>query len=84
MRILNKYKKYWSSLFIPKNTPYCHHQFRRNKKYGDYAKSCKYWYMKYCKEYNCKMEYCKYLKEFLDIQDQVKDCGINIQGGSNE
>ena len=23
------------------------------------------------------MEYCKYLKDFLSIQDQVKDCGIN-------
>jgi hypothetical protein len=23
------------------------------------------------------MEYCKYLKDYLSIQDQVKDCGIN-------
>ena len=74
-----KIKQLWASLFIPKNTPYCHHNFKANKKYGYgvSAKPCKYWCYKYDKEYDCKMEYCKYLKEFLDIQDQVKDCGIN-------
>lgn len=66
-----------AKLFIPKNTPYCHHSFKSNKKYGMSAKSCRYFTYKYNKEYDCKMEYCKYLKDFLSIQDQVKDCGIN-------
>ena len=70
MKILAKF-------FIPKNTSYCHHNFKYNKKYGMSAKPCKYWRYKFNKEYNCKMEYCKYLKDFLSIQDQVKDCGIN-------
>lgn len=71
-------KERWASLFIPKKTPYCHHSFKYNKKYKLYtAKSCRYWCMKYNEKYGCKMEYCKHLKEFLDIKDQVKDCGIN-------
>lgn len=69
--------KLLAKLFIPKNTPYCHHSFKPNKKYGMSAKPCRYWCYKYNKEYNCKMEYCKYLKDYLSIQDQVKDCGIN-------
>ena len=72
-----KIKELYASLFIPKNTPYCHHSFKPNKKYGMSAKHCKYLCYKYNEEYNCEMEYCKYLKEFLDIQDQVKDCGVN-------
>lgn len=63
-------------LFIPKNTPYCHHKFKKTK-YGISAKSCRYWCYKYNSEWKCKAEYCKYLKKFLLIQDQVKDCGIN-------
>ena len=76
--------KLLAKLFIPKNTPYCHHKFKKNKKGQVYAKPCKYWCYKFNKEYNCKMEYCKYLKEVLDIQDQVKDCGINLDKGSEE
>lgn len=72
-----KIKELWASLFIPKNTLYCHHKFKYNNHLGFSAKPCKYWCYKYNKEYDCKMEYCKYLKEFLDIQDQVKDCEIN-------
>ena len=69
--------KLLAKLFIPKNTPYCHHSFKPNKKYGMSAKPCRYFTYKYNKEYDCKMEYCKYLKDYLSIQDQVKDCGIN-------
>lgn len=69
--------KLLAKLFIPKNTPYCHHSFKLNKKYGINAKPCRYFTYKYNKEYDCKMEYCKYLKNYLSIQDQVKDCGIN-------
>ena len=72
-----KLKEKWASLFIPKNTPYCHHRFKPSKKYGMSAKPCIYWCMKYDKVYGCKREYCRYLKGYLYIQDQVKDCGIN-------
>ena len=76
-------KDKWASLFIPKHSPYCHHSFKVNKKKCKIdeivvsAKPCKYFCYKYNKEWKCKMEYCKYLKDFLSIQDQVKDCGIN-------
>lgn len=76
-------KEKWASLFIPKHSPYCHHSFEPNKKLSKIdslavsAKPCKYLKWKYNKEYDCHMEYCKYLKDFLSIQDQVKDCGIN-------
>lgn len=70
-----KIKEKWASLFIPKNTPYCHHSFKPNKKYGMSAKPCKYWCLKE-NIFGYKKEYCKYLKDYLDIQDQVKDCGI--------
>lgn len=63
-------------LFIPKDTPYCHHAFKYSKRYGMYAKSCRNWCMKYDKVYGYKREYCKYLKSFLDIQDQVKGCEV--------
>lgn len=66
-----------AKLFIPKNTPYCHHSFKPNKKYDMSAKPCRYFTYKYNKEWGCKAQYCKYLKDFLSIQDQVKDCGIN-------
>lgn len=73
---MNKIKEKWASLFIPKNTPYCHHRFKANKKHGICAKSCRYW--TYKKLYSGEeLEYCKLLKQVLDIQDQVKDCGIN-------
>ena len=71
-------KRKWATLFIPKNTPYCHHSFKYNKKLMRYyAKPCKYWCYKYDNVYGYKREYCKYLKVFLDIKDQVKDCRIN-------
>ena len=67
-----------AEIVIPKNSPYCHYGFKYSKKNKTYmAKACVFWCMKYNREYGCKMEYCKYLKEFLDIQDQVKDCGVN-------
>ena len=66
-----KIKEKIASLFIPKNTPYCHHAFKKNKKYGMSAKPCVFLTWKN------GMEYCKFLKEELYIQDQVKDCGIN-------
>ena len=70
-------KEKWASLFIPKNSPYCHHKFKKNRKYGYSAKPCRYFCYKYNKEDGEYEEYCKYLKDYLYIQDQVKDCGIN-------
>lgn len=29
--------KFIRKLFIPKNTPYCHHNFKKSKKYAMYA-----------------------------------------------
>ena len=68
--------KLLAKLFIPKNTPYCHHSFKEDKKGKISAKPCKYWCLKE-NIFGYKLEYCKYLKEYLSIQDQVKDCGIN-------
>lgn len=73
---MNKLKEKWASLFIPKNTPYCHHSFKPHKKYGICAKPCRYWTIKRLEDGE-ELEYCKLLKQVLDIQDQVKDCGIN-------
>lgn len=65
-------KKLIASIFIPKNTPYCHHRFKYIKKIGTYgAKPCRYW------RDDGVWEYCALLKQELSIQDQVKDCGIN-------
>lgn len=72
-----KIKDKIASLFIPKNTPYCHHKFKKNKKYGYSAKVCKYWTTKYDEEFKYDREYCKYMKCFLSLDDQIKDCGIN-------
>lgn len=72
-----KIKEKIVKLFIPKNTPYCHHNFKKNKKHGVCAKPCMFWCYKYNEECKCEMEYCKYLKKFLLIQDQIKDCGLN-------
>ncbi len=74
---MNKLKKLWASLFIPKNSPYCHYRFKKNKKYGYSAKACRYWTTKYDKKWNYEREYCKYMKCFLSLDDQIKDCGIN-------
>lgn len=74
---MSKIREWWASLFIPKHSPYCHHSFKVHKKYGMCAMPCRYFTRKYNKFYECKMEYCKYLKDYLSIQDQVKDCGIN-------
>lgn len=65
-----------AKLIIPKNTPYCYTpiEFAEN---GYKVKHCPFHKYKFNKEYNCKMEYCNYLKDFLSIQDDVKDCGIN-------
>lgn len=72
-------KEKWASLFIPKETIYCHHRFRYSKKYKNVvAKPCKYFCYKYNEECNSVMEYCKFCKNFLQIQDQVKDCYINM------
>jgi hypothetical protein len=68
---MNRLKLWWASLFIPKNSSYCHHHFKKSKKYGYCAKPCRYW----C--YKNGLEYCKLLKDELSVQDQVKDCGIN-------
>ncbi len=73
---MKKIKEIWASLFIPKNTPYCHHKFKKSKKYGTCAKPCRYWEIIYTSD-NKPVEYCKLLNQILDIQDQVKDCGIN-------
>ena len=54
---------------------------KKAKKYGMCAKPCKYWKIIYTSD-NKPVEYCKLLNQILDIQDQVKDCGINdIFGG---
>lgn len=74
---MNKLKKKLASFFIPKNTPYCHYKFKKTKKYGYYAKPCIFLCEKYNKEWKCRAEYCRLIKDFLEIQDQVKDCGIN-------
>ena len=71
-----KLKEKWASLFIPKNTPYCHHRFEKNEAGNFYARPCKYWEIK-IDEGNYPTEYCRLLKKELSIQDQVKDCGIN-------
>ncbi len=74
---MNKIKEKLSSVFIPKNSSYCHHNFKVTK-FGYCAKPCIFW----C----CKngIEYCKLLKKELSIQDQVKDCGINDWSDINE
>lgn len=77
---MKKIKEIYASLFIPKNTPYCHHKFKKNKKYGTYAKPCRYWKIIYTSD-NKPVEYCKLINQILDIQDQVKDCGINDDFG---
>lgn len=68
---MNKLKEKVASLFIPKNSPYCHYRFKKSKKYGVCAKPCVFL------TYKNGMEYCRLLKQELSIQDQVKDCGIN-------
>lgn len=68
---MNKLKEKVASIFIPKNSPYCHHKFKKNKKYGYSAKPCIF-----LTDRN-GMEYCRLLKRELTIQDQVKDCEIN-------
>lgn len=75
-------KEKWASLFIPKETIYCHHRFRYSKKYKNVvANPCKYFCYKYNEECDSAMEYCKFRKTFLQIQDQVKDCYINMPKG---
>ena len=81
---MNRLKLWWASLFIPKNSPYCHHNFKTNKQGFPIAKSCKYWTTKYDKEWKYQREYCKLLKRFLDLDDQIKDCGINDEWGDGE
>ena len=63
-------------LIIPKNTPYCYTPIKFTEN-GYKVKHCPFHCKKVNKEYNCKMEYCRYLKDFLSVQDDVKDCGIN-------
>lgn len=75
--LIDKIKIWWWALFVPKNTPYCHHRFKLSKKYGYCAKPCRYWCRKYDPEYMYDREYCKILKDFLSVDDQIKDCGIN-------
>lgn len=46
--------------------------------YGGYKiKHCPFQCYKFNKECSCKQEYCRYIKDFLIVQDDVKDCGIN-------
>ena len=71
-----KIKEWWVSLFIPKNSPYCHHNFKKDRNGRPYAKPCRYFDV-ISNPDGEPIEYCKYLKQILDIQDQVKDCGIN-------
>lgn len=68
---MNKLQEKIARLFIPKNTAYCHHSFKKSKKYGFCAKPCMFF------TYKNGMQYCKLLKQELCIQDQMKDCGIN-------
>jgi hypothetical protein len=75
--MINKLKILWASLFIPNNSPYCHHNFKKSKKHGICAYPCKYWTKKYDKEWEYEREYCKFMKCFLSLDDQIKDCGIN-------
>ena len=78
-----KLKFLLDKLLVPKHTPYCYtpkNPIKPSKKYpcGGYKiKRCPFWCIKYNSEWTCKAEYCKYIKDFLSIQDQVKDCGIN-------
>ena len=70
---MNKIKKMIASIFIPKNTDYCHHRFKYNKKKECYcAKPCIFW------KDTGGWEHCRLLDEELTIQDMVKDCGINL------
>ncbi len=72
-----------AKLLIPKNTSYCYtpkKPIKPSKKYpyGGYkVKTCPFFKLKYNKDYGYYEQYCTYLHDFLSIQDQVKDCGVN-------
>lgn len=69
---MNKLIRKIASIFIPKNTPYCHHNFKYSRKYKcRMAKPCIFF-----RSYNGR-HYCILLRQRLTIYDQVKDCGIN-------
>lgn len=70
--MINKLIRKIASIFIPKNTLYCHHRFKYSRKYRcNVAKPCIFF-----ESYGGR-HYCKLLKQYLIIPDQVKDCGIN-------
>lgn len=83
---MNKLKKLWASLFIPRKTPYCHGRLKPSKDgLGCEGKVCRYWKMLDEKDdYGDNICYCKLLKKkseqydpFNLIWDQCKECGIN-------
>lgn len=54
---------------IPKDTPYCNGCPYLTYRKTDYGFKIKGEHKEY-------QEYCRFLKRFLDVQGQVKDCGI--------
>lgn len=76
-------KQFILKLFIPKHTSYCYiprKPIKPSNKYlygGFKVKHCPFHCYKFNKEYGYRMEYCRYIKNYLSIQDDVKDCGVN-------
>lgn len=78
MKLINLIRDKIAELRIPKNTLYCYTPIRFSEDYTKlHIKRCPYYKIKYNEEWGCNEEYCTYLKKFLDVQDDVKDCGIN-------
>ena len=83
---MNKLKRLWVSLFIPRHSPYCHFKLKPSKDgLGYTGKVCRYWKMLDEKdECGCNICYCKLLKQKSEYQDpfnliwdECKECGIN-------
>lgn len=66
---------------IPQNTPYCYTPIGYDEDYHYYhTKPCPYWDIETVNDPQygeCKVEWCHYLGKELDVQDQVKDCGVS-------
>lgn len=77
MEIVDRLEK-----LIPQNTPYCYTpaQYDENIQYYR-IKPCPYWDITTVNDPQygeCKVQWCHYLGKELDVQDQVKDCGISV------
>lgn len=76
MEIVDRLEK-----LIPQNTPYCYTPIGWNEDGGFFeTKPCPYWVMATVNDPQygeCRVEWCHYLGKELDVQDQVKECGIS-------